>query len=277
MSIKKRKKRELFLILLIGFLFLSLSTFVIAIPPVQTTIQDSTNGLIIEYIKDDNIKVNETFEYHFHVYNISNGVLLNSDTISCTGHMYDAKGMNQISMFAESFGEEDSFYFNVSAGNFTNLGLFSYQVHCNDSVKGGFVSDSISVTPTGEEATETEAIVGVGLILGMILLAFLFAFFGFKFAESEIMFPIAIFFMVLSLIMGVYITQLGYLYTRDLLSALSIDALQFNVFLGITWGLIGIAFISMIFFMLKALKEIKVKKSKKEHGEGWNEKKQQYE
>jgi len=118
--------------------------------------------------------------------------------------------------------------------------------------------------------------VSIGLIICMTLLAGMFAFFGFKFSESEKLFPIALFFMLVSLILGVYVIQLGYIYARDILFPLSLEGMQFKIFLGVVWGLIGVGFIGMVFFMLKTLKEIKVRKSQKAHGDDWNENKREY-
>lgn len=165
------KIKRLNLIFVFLFIFLAFAGSINAIPPVQTTLSTSeSTGLIIEYIKDDNIQINKAFEYHFHVYNLTNGVLMsNGSGISCNGHMYNPQGMIVQEMIAEP--SNGAWFFNVSAGNFTQTGLFAYQVHCNDSVKGGFVSSTITVTETGEVSGEAEAMVYMGLLIVAIILA----------------------------------------------------------------------------------------------------------
>jgi len=141
------------------FVLITMSCSVTAIPPVQTTttIAEQTNGMIIEYIQDDNIQVDEPFEYQFHVYNSSNGLLLDNTTISCKGHMYDKKGMLILTLIAETQEENGAgFYFNATGGNFTTPGIFSYQAHCNDSTKGGYVSGTIRVSQGGNTPTPEE-------------------------------------------------------------------------------------------------------------------------
>jgi len=168
------------------FIFLAVAGIVNAVPPVQTTTTTSGNvGLTIEYITDDIIQKDEAFEYHFYVYNNTNGVLISNITngINCRGHMYNKQGMNVISLDAEPF--RDGWYFNVSAGNFTGLGLFSYHVHCNDSTMGGFVSGAITVTESGEEITESNASIYSSMFIVTILLFILCVFITFKIDSKD--------------------------------------------------------------------------------------------
>jgi len=267
------KKRIIIpVIFILLFIFIS---FQVTAAAVQVfTGGDGEIGLDIQYISYPAIKQNTSFNYTFQVFNKTDGLVMNGDTTSCVMNLFDTSGEHSARVFVDI--HERHFHANFTAGNFTEKGVMSYIIRCNTSYFGGFSSSTFRITSSGEESTEVEAIAGVGLILGIAILAFLFAFFAFKFTESERMFPIAIFFMLISLIMGVYVTQLGYLYTRDLFSSLLIDELQFKIFLGVTWGLIGVAFIGMIFLMLKTLKEFKDRKSIKQHGEGWNPKTKQY-
>jgi len=162
--------KKLPLIFIFLFISLALAGMGSAKQPVQATIDTGTDGFLIEYIKDDIIQVNQDFEYHFHVYNLTNGVLMsNGSGINCKGHMHNQKGMVVQEMDAEP--SNGGWYFNVSAGNFSQIGLFSYQVHCNDSVKGGFVSGTITVTATGETSDEAQATIYLGLLIVAILLA----------------------------------------------------------------------------------------------------------
>ena len=162
------------------FIALAFAGIVNAVPPVQTTIATSeSKGLIIEYIRDDNIQVDQDFEYHFHVYNLTNGILMNNESgISCDGHMYDKQGFNVIDMSA--IPDNGGWYFNVSKGNFSQIGLFSYQVHCNDSIKGGFISAVITVTRTGEDSGEAESTIYMGLLIVALILACVSIFITFK-------------------------------------------------------------------------------------------------
>jgi len=155
--------------------------------------------------------------------------------------------------------------------NITNtvLGEHSTIVTCQGSTNG-YSTFNYLVTPTGSEITSGQGFASIGLIIAMILLAALFAFFGFKFAETGKLFPIALFFMLIALILGVYTLQLGYIYTRDILSPIGTENSQFKVYIGIIWGLLGMAFIALLGFIFTTLKELKVRKSIYQQGEGWN-------
>jgi len=159
------------------FIFLAMSFNGLAVPPVQTTLVGSgTTGLVIEYIEDNNFKIDTGMEYHFHVYNLTNGVLMTGDSgISCQGHMHSKDGKRQTTLTAETYNE--GWYFNASGGNFTEPGLFPYQIHCNDSVKGGFVSGTIILSQSGEETTEQEAMI-MGFLFFVIIIIWILCLIG---------------------------------------------------------------------------------------------------
>ena len=89
----------------------------------------------------------------------------------------------------------------------------------------------------------------------------MFSYFGFKFSESEKLFPVALFFMVISLIVSVYAMQLGYIYSRDMLWTLGIEGMQFTMLYGLMWGFIAITFLCLMWMIFKTLGELKERKS----------------
>ena len=160
-------------------------------------------------------------------------------------------------------------YFNYTTPPLNERGEYHAVVACEDSGSYGytsfsFISTSIPATSQGN--------VAIGILISLVGLAFLFIFVGFKFADTEKLFPIALFFILLSLTLGVYILQLGYLYSRDILVSSMTTTMQFKIYLGIMYGLVGIVFISLLFLIVKTLKEFKIRKSIKEHGKGWDPK-----
>jgi len=161
--------------------------------------------------------------------------------------------------------------FNITLNeNQTNvLGEYAYSVYCSDGGYHGAYHSNYMITPTGQEINTGQGITTIGLILAMILLSFVFAFFGHKFSESERLFPIALFFMLISLILGVYVIQLGYIFSRDILFPLSISSMQFHIWLGVMYSLIFIAIIGFVFFTAKALKLLKIRKKEKEENSGY--------
>jgi len=261
------KKYILGIVLLSIFILISFN--VVAVPPVQTTFTADQDGLQIEHLRDDNIQINEPLEWHFHVYNQSNGVIMtNASGISCNGDMYNKKGMGVLSLFAEPKGND--WFFNASAGNFSQAGLFSYQVFCNDSVKGGYLSGTIMVSPTGEEMTESDVLIAFAVIFSSVALSFLFAWFGFKFSESEKTFIFSLFFMLMSLVAIIYMLFTSYVFVRDILFNVSILNAQFNLWYVVMLSLIGVAMIGLANLTVKTLKHIKVSKSLYKNTDNFN-------
>jgi len=136
---------------------------------------------------------------------------------------------------------------------------------------------NFDITPSGFSISSSQGLSSLGLIVSIILIAGMFMFLGYKFSETDKTFPIGIFFLSISLLLCVYALHLGYIYTRDILYPLSAESVQFKIYLGIMWGLIAIIFISMLYLIIKILKEFKERKSLVNYGEYYNPKTKQYE
>ncbi len=173
--------------------------------------------------------------------------------------------------------ENGDFNITLNASKINPLGEYEWRVFCCDSSDCAAGYGNFEVTPTGKEITSGQGFASIGLIIAIILLSGLFAFFGFKLAETGKLFPIALFFMLISLILGVYTIHLGYIYTRDILYPISTEGSQFKIYIGIIWGLLAMGFIALLFFILQTLKEFKVRKALFKYGEGWNPKTKSYE
>ncbi len=158
----------------------------------------------------------------------------------------------------------------------STVGEHSVIVSCTDVGYSGQSTFNYDITPTGQEITSSQGLVSIGLIMSIIFLSFIFCFYGHKFSESPKLFPIALFFMCISLFLGVYTLHLGYIFTRDILFPLSGEDTQFKMYFGIMWGLMSVAFISMLFLLIKTLKEALKKRDLERHGEGYDQKTKTY-
>ena len=147
---------------------------------------------------------------------------------------------------------------------------------CNTTIVGGFLSYFFKVTPTGQDITSSQGLVSIGLIMSIIFLAFMFCYYGHKFSEIKDLFPIALFFMFISLFLGVYVLHMGYIFTRGILYPLAGEGAQFKMYLGIMWGLMAVAFVSMLFLIIKTLKEALKKRDLEIHGEDYDPKTKTY-
>jgi len=158
----------------------------------------------------------------------------------------------------------------------STLGEHSVIAVCNDDGYDGYSIFNYKITPTGQEINSSQGLASIALIISIIFLAGMFSYFGHKFSEVEKLFPIAILFMGLSLILGIYILHLGYIYSRDVLFPLSVEGSQFRVYIAIIWVSFILILVAFSALFIKTLKEIKIKKAIQKHGEGYDPEKKQY-
>ncbi len=158
----------------------------------------------------------------------------------------------------------------------STVGEHSIITSCTDGAYSGQSTFTYEITPTGQEITSSQGLVSIGLIMSIIFLSFIFCFYGHKFSESPKLFPIALFFMCISLFLGVYTLHLGYIFTRDILFPLSGEGAQFKMYIGIMWGLMAVAFVGMLFLLIKTWKEAQRAASIKKYGDGYDPKTKSY-
>lgn len=165
-------KIKLMLIFSIIFL-LSIISFVQAPSPFITA---SVNGCQITPIIRDTLKAGQSFDFNFHVFNLSDGVPLSNKTISCYFHFYNQSGDHVFStqLLNDPFSEHsvsNEFVERMAGGNITLIGSYGYIVQCNSSILGCADKGLFTVTNSGYEASTGRAIFDIGLIF--ILIVFL--------------------------------------------------------------------------------------------------------
>jgi hypothetical protein len=133
------------------------------------------------------------------------------------------------------------------------------------------------VTPTGTNTTQAQGWIAVGLLLSIILISFFFSFLSFKLSDYNNLYPVALFFLLLSIITIVFGLYLGVIYSQDYLYTSHTIEPHSQLFVGVLYGLTGIMFICLLFFVLKALAEIRERKSMQKYGAGYNIKTKTYE
>jgi hypothetical protein len=160
-------------------------------------------------------------------------------------------------------------YLNYTTPIINTRGQYSAVVNCVSGGTSGYTPFDFLVTSI---PGNNQGFVAVGILLSLIALSFLFAYVGFIFSQSDYLFPIALFFILISLVLGVYVMHLGYLYNRDLLVSTMTSGTQFKVYLGIAYGLLGMAFIALTMLIVKTLKEFRERKSIQKYGPNYNTK-----
>ena len=173
-------KSRLLTLFLMTFLCLSIIGGCIAQPPFETS---GDNSYEIRFLPFQSIKADRDFEFHFHVFNKSDGLpILNSSHggVVCFFHLYDMVG-DHIYVSPELTDNDNVFDWeiDIDAGNFSNSGMYSYFMQCNSSLYGGATGDDFEVTPNGEINTTGRSIfLSAGLIsLSLMVLLFTFIFF----------------------------------------------------------------------------------------------------
>lgn len=148
---------------------------IMAAPPGQSS--DTTNGLKLEAPIKPYQTQGETFDYHLHLYNESNGQYMDNGTAFCLFHLYGPDGGHIVRVNDTEFNGVD-FEVEVDGGNFTEVGFYEVLWQCEktDYEAGGFIEWGFEVTPNGLPATEGQAILYFGLLL---ILSFFFILFLF--------------------------------------------------------------------------------------------------
>jgi len=162
-------------LLLFSFIVILLSSFVSAVPPFvgEATGDFITKGLIIDYHVPKYFKLGIMAELNFHVFNKSNGFLLDNSTVGCEVHVFNSSG--HIIMEETASSKNHVFTLNKTMSKSQSYG---WTLHCNNSYAGGYVSDSFIVTDTGLDNTPQDTTSGISVtlfiltvIIGLILVA----------------------------------------------------------------------------------------------------------
>ena len=164
--------------LLLFLIVLLIIPLALAVPK-DKTVFAGTDGFQIEFPEIVEIKQNTDYSFHFHVFNISNGVSITNTTASCYFHLYNDTGNH---IYTESpvaiFDDDFDWEVNVGGGNFSRQGRYAYIFQCNNSELGGFVSVPLLVSESGQELTELTSINSKDSSAGIAIVIFILAIVG---------------------------------------------------------------------------------------------------
>jgi len=133
-------------LILIAFAFLLVLPFVSAVPPVST-VQQFTEGYIIEGTTIQYLPLGEDFNYNFFLYNISDGMPIQSSSADCFFRLADHNG--NIIFYDEATKVDGYWSVTLPASNFSEVGIYPYGVRCNSTSLGGASVGAFEVTPYG--------------------------------------------------------------------------------------------------------------------------------
>ena len=169
-------------------------------------------------------------------------------------------------------------YFNLTLNEdqTKTSGEYSAIISCSDGVYNGQSTFTFDVTPTGYVISSSQGLTSIGLIISIIFLAGLFLVFANKFSESDKLFPISLVFMFFSLLLGLYVLHLGYIYSRDILYPLVGEGVQFSIYIAFLWSLFLIMLCTFLLYLRKIIKEIQSKRMSMKQGDGYDPNKKEY-
>lgn len=151
---------------LIFALILFSLTFVSSSPPV-TTVQQFPEGYIVSEIEHSYLKVNQDYRYSIYVYNSSNGIAMNNNTITCRFILANDSGINLFASDME-FQSAGFWAIDIKGTNFSKVGLYPYRVNCKDGL-GGTLKGAFEVTPSGRGDTNNTIFYILILALGYLI------------------------------------------------------------------------------------------------------------
>jgi len=166
---------SLFCILVLSIMTTS---FVSSKTPTTTT---SDYGLRISFPSSGFLKAGEDMSVRWWVYNITDGKILTNTTTNCTLNLLNVSGYNvwRVANYSIKYGIpsnpqacQNCFNTDIKGKNFTQIGYYMYQLRCQTTTIGGYISGDLIVTGTGLDLTEGRS------ILYFAILIFLLFFFG---------------------------------------------------------------------------------------------------
>ncbi len=153
------------------FIFLFSFSLVAAQPPFEAVILNQ--GIDIAFPQIDVLKLNSDFEFHFHVVNNSNGVMLDNTTVNCGFHLFNSSGNHIFEDDSVNMDiNGDDFTILIDKNNFSRVDDYAYLFGCHNETQniGGQISRGLEVTQDGEVSIvfpQQFSIIALGIILIM--------------------------------------------------------------------------------------------------------------
>lgn len=159
------------------FLVLILSMGVVAaVPPFQTS-SGTDVGLVLRTPVLEHLQINETINSHMHIFNLTNDLPITpSAAVDCNIHLYNSVGTH---LLQKKYGIDSNgleYVLEITGGNFSATGMYSFIIWCNSTTEGGFVSGGFDVTENGSAAPSEILQVVFFLIFLALLFGMIFSF-----------------------------------------------------------------------------------------------------
>lgn len=133
---------------------------------------DFATGYNIKVPEKEYFKLGQSYNFEFHVFNITDGVP-KQNGIGCYLHLYNQTGEHIYTAFKNISDNNFDYGFMVNGNNFTTIGIYYYNIQCNNSILGGYAGQYIYVTAQGVPYSTIHGLVYVcifGLLIGLFIL-----------------------------------------------------------------------------------------------------------
>jgi hypothetical protein len=170
-------------------MFVLVSSIVYSAPPFLESSSFSNEGIQIEFPLIEGIALQESYSFHFHIFNISNGVGF-KEVQNCSFHLYDPYGSHIYKTNVSEFHDEWDLEVFIDGTNFSQRGDYNYIFQCtrNDggNIIGGFLGTELIVGLTELTVDNTSSLGIIIFILFINITIFLVALFKSDWTNNEI-------------------------------------------------------------------------------------------
>jgi len=151
------------------FILILISTSVIA-QPFQ---ESDTGSLSISFPKESYFDIDETFDFHIHVFNSSGHLLLNNEA-DCLLHIYNTTGNHIVQANMSKDSNNIDLYYEINKSFFNCVGEYTFITSCNSSNEGGFTSGSAIGLKGGYKSSPNSnnliSIIGIGIFCFVLII-----------------------------------------------------------------------------------------------------------
>ena len=163
----------------------------------------------------------------------------------------------------------NEYNYTVDKGNITAIGDYIVNGFCTNGTDDIVWAYNVPVTYTGQNLEDSGTTAAI-ILIGVLGLAFMFLYIGFKLSVNPKLVPISFFFIILALMLGIYSLHLGWSLSHDIIQYESLSSSAGVIYITVLWLLIGIVIISMALMLIAFIKELSNVVKRKKFGDDFN-------
>ena len=143
---------------------------VIPLMSAKVETQVNNNGFQIFHPDFDFVPQDTDFKLHIHASNVSTGLPLVNTDADCYLHLYSPDGNHSFEGIMGLDGNGQDWDLFIGGGNFSDLGIHSFYIWCNNSAFGGEAKGTFEVNRNGIEPTQARATLNAAMMFLLVLL-----------------------------------------------------------------------------------------------------------